>query len=41
MSEDTLFAAGKIGEDFTFNDRVAEVFDDMLNRSIPYYRGVV
>ncbi|MDD2464203.1 MAG: carboxy-S-adenosyl-L-methionine synthase CmoA [Desulfobulbus sp.] len=41
MSEDTLYATGKIGEDFSFNDRVAEVFDDMLNRSIPYYRSVI
>ena len=41
MSEDMLYATGKVGEDFTFNDRVAEVFDDMLDRSIPYYRGVI
>lgn len=40
-SEDRLFATGPIEEDFTFNDRVAEVFDDMLNRSIPYYQAVV
>lgn len=39
--EDTLYAAGTVGEDFSFNDRVAEVFDDMLNRSIPYYRTVI
>ncbi len=41
MSEDTLYRAGKVGEDFTFNDQVAEVFDDMLDRSIPYYRSVI
>ena len=41
MGEDTLYATGKVGEDFTFNDHVAEVFDDMLSRSIPYYRGVI
>ncbi|MGD9950149.1 MAG: carboxy-S-adenosyl-L-methionine synthase CmoA [Desulfobulbus sp.] len=41
MSEDTLYATGKVGEDFSFNDRVAEVFDDMLDRSIPYYRSVI
>nr|WP_320011654.1 carboxy-S-adenosyl-L-methionine synthase CmoA [uncultured Desulfobulbus sp.] len=41
MSEDTLFAAGSLGEDFTFNDRVAEVFDDMLDRSVPHYRSVI
>lgn len=41
MTEDTLYASGAVGEDFTFNDRVAEVFDDMLNRSIPYYQTVI
>ncbi len=41
MTEDTLYSTGVIEEDFAFNDRVAEVFDDMLNRSIPYYRTVV
>lgn len=41
MTEDTLYSTGTVEEDFTFNDRVAEVFDDMLNRSIPYYRTVI
>jgi len=41
MAEDTLYATGSHGEDFAFNDRVAEVFDDMLDRSIPYYRTVI
>jgi len=41
MAEDTLYATGSHGEDFSFNDRVAEVFDDMLDRSIPYYRTVI
>jgi tRNA (cmo5U34)-methyltransferase len=41
MAEDTLYAHGVVGEDFAFNDRVAEVFDDMLHRSIPYYQTVV
>ena len=41
LIEDTLYSTGKVGEDFTFNDRVAEVFDDMLNRSIPYYHTVI
>lgn len=39
--EDTLYATGTVEEDFSFNDRVAEVFDDMLNRSVPYYRTVI
>ena len=38
---DTLSASGAVDEDFTFNDRVAEVFDDMLSRSIPSYRTVI
>lgn len=41
MAEDTLYANGSVGEDFTFNDRVAEVFDDMLHRSIPHYQTVI
>ena len=41
MNEDTLYSTGRVGEDFSFNDRVAEVFDDMLNRSIPHYRSVI
>lgn len=41
MSEDKIYTMGKIGEDFSFNDRVAEVFDDMLSRSIPHYRSVI
>ena len=40
-NEDTLYANGAVEEDFAFNDRVAEVFDDMLNRSIPYYRTII
>lgn len=41
MSEDRIYTEGKVGEDFSFNDRVAEVFDDMLSRSIPHYRSVI
>lgn len=39
--QDTLFTSGVIAEDFTFNEHVAEVFDDMLDRSIPCYRLVI
>lgn len=39
--EDTLYSFGTVAEDFSFNERVAEVFDDMLSRSIPYYRTVI
>lgn len=41
MTEDTFYSKGVVEEDFSFNDRVAEVFDDMLNRSVPYYRTVI
>ncbi len=41
MAEDRLYASGTVAEDFSFNDRVAEVFDDMLHRSVPYYRTVI
>lgn len=39
--KDTLFAVEHIEEDFVFNDRVVEVFDDMLERSIPFYDQVI
>lgn len=38
---DTLFATDTVAEDFVFNERVVEVFDDMLDRSIPFYREVI
>ena len=38
---DTLFNIKTVEEDFTFNERVVEVFDDMLDRSIPFYRQVI
>lgn len=39
--KDTLFKVDAIPEDFVFNERVVEVFDDMLDRSIPFYREVI
>ena len=41
MKQDRLFESGAVNEDFTFNDQVAEVFDDMLSRSIPFYAQVI
>ncbi len=41
MSRDNLFANGEIKEDFRFTEGVAEVFDDMLSRSVPGYEQVV
>lgn len=41
MNQDRLFAAGAVRADFTFNEQVAEVFDDMLSRSVPFYAQVI
>ena len=41
MQRDTLFDSDAPGEKFQFNEQVAAVFDDMLNRSIPFYREVI
>ncbi len=40
-SRDSLFDIASVSEDFTFNERVVEVFDDMVDRSIPFYREVI
>lgn len=39
--KDTLFQQDVRPEDFEFNDRVVEVFDDMLDRSIPFYKEAI
>lgn len=41
MPKDDIFQNNQINKDFQFNERVAEVFDDMLNRSVPCYRQVI
>mgnify|MGYP001546287634 CR=1 FL=1 len=41
MSNDRLYRNGTVTADFTFNEQVAEVFDDMLDRSVPFYRTVI
>ena len=41
MSRDDLYQVEKVEEDFVFNEKVAEVFDDMLDRSIPHYQEVI
>lgn len=38
---DSLFKVDTVEEDFVFNERVVEVFDDMLDRSIPFYSEVI
>lgn len=40
-AKDTLFNIDSVEEDFVFNERVVEVFDDMLDRSIPFYKQVI
>ncbi len=39
--KDTLFNVEYVPEDFVFNERVVEVFDDMIDRSIPFYQEVI
>lgn len=41
MGQDTLFSSGSVTRDFTFNDKVADVFDDMIHRSVPFYSAVM
>ena len=39
--KDSLFQIKQIAEDFVFNEQVAQVFDDMLYRSVPFYDEVI
>lgn len=39
--KDRLYQVDTVPEDFDFNERVVEVFDDMLDRSIPFYQHVI
>ena len=41
MTRDTLFEKKASAEKFQFNERVADVFDDMLDRSVPFYKQVI
>ena len=41
MARDTLFGKKASAEKFEFNERVADVFDDMLDRSVPFYKQVI
>lgn len=41
MSRDTIYQQTESTGDFSFNDQVAEVFDDMVNRSVPLYSTVI
>ena len=39
-ASDNMFATGEYPKRFEFNDEVARVFDDMVQRSIPLYQDV-
>jgi len=41
MDKDNIYQDPQAPADFTFNSRVAEVFDDMLQRSVPCYHQVI
>ena len=41
MKRDKLFELHGVSEDFNFNEQVAEVFDDMINRCVPFYGAVI
>jgi tRNA (cmo5U34)-methyltransferase len=41
MNSDNLYRSGTVDKDFSFNENVAEVFDDMLDRSVPFYQTVI
>jgi tRNA (cmo5U34)-methyltransferase len=38
--QDRVFQQTSQVEDFTFDERVAKVFDDMVSRSVPFYNEV-
>ena len=38
---DTLFASGLPNEHFVFDEKVAAVFPDMINRSVPGYATII
>jgi len=41
MARDTLFDINAPAGKFEFNEVVADVFDDMLDRSVPFYKDVI
>lgn len=38
--QDKVFQQMERVEDFTFDERVAKVFDDMVSRSVPFYNEI-
>lgn len=41
MNKDTIFATPQSRADFVFDDKVASVFSDMINRSVPGYATIL
>ncbi|AIY65251.1 carboxy-S-adenosyl-L-methionine synthase CmoA [Pseudoalteromonas piratica] len=41
MSKDNIYASQQAVKDFTFDERVVEVFPDMIQRSVPGYATIV
>jgi len=41
MNKDIIYQRGEIKDNFSFNDQVAQVFDDMVDRSVPLYSTVI
>ncbi|MEN8136503.1 MAG: carboxy-S-adenosyl-L-methionine synthase CmoA [Thermodesulfobacteriota bacterium] len=41
MAKDDIFKDQDMNREFQFDGKVADVFDDMLNRSVPCYRMVI
>ena len=39
--KDRLFAEQMLPGDFAFDDNVASVFEDMINRSVPGYKTIL
>ena len=39
-AKDDLFAVPRIAQDFSFGGPTAQVFDDMVNRSVPFYAEI-
>lgn len=40
-NKDTIFSETGDGTPFEFNETVASVFDDMITRSVPFYREII
>ena len=41
QNKDRIFAETKLPGDFVFDENVASVFEDMINRSVPGYSTII